>query len=232
LATPQIIAAGGALLSPDHGNLKLARYVLEATGKPKPRICFVPTASGEDTVVVAAFFETYAPFGLETAVLRFFKRTPADLRAFLFEFDIVQIGGGNTRSMLAVWKHWGFDTVLREAWERGIVLCGSSAGSICWFEEGVTDSVAVNLGAMQCLGFLAGSNCPHYDGEKDRRPSYHRLVAAGEIGPGIACDDNAAVHYHGTELHAAVAGLQAARAYRVERAGTDARETALDTRVL
>jgi peptidase E len=232
LATPQIIAAGGALLSPDQSNVKLARYVLEATGKPRPRICFVPTACGEDTVVVASFFETYAPFGLETSVLRFFRRTPADLRAYLFEFDVVQISGGNTRSMLAVWKHWGFDAVLREAWERGIVLCGSSAGSICWFEEGVTDSVAVNLGAMQCLGFLAGSNCPHYDGEKDRRPSYHRLVAAGEIGPGIACDDNAAVHYHGTELHAAVAGLQAARAYRVERAGTDARETALDTRVL
>jgi dipeptidase E len=232
LATPQIIAAGGALLSADQSNVKLARYVLEATGRPKPRICFVPTASGEDTVVVAAFFETYAPFGLETAVLRFFRRTPADLRAFLFEFDIVQVSGGNTRSMLAVWKHWGFDAVLREAWERGIVLCGSSAGSICWFEEGVTDSVAVNLTATQCLGFLAGSHCPHYDGEKDRRPSYHRLVAAGEIQPGIACDDNAAVHYRGRELYAAVAGLPTARAYRVERIGTSARETVLDTRAL
>jgi peptidase E len=232
LATPQIIAAGGALLSPDQSNVKLARYVLEATGKPRPRICFVPTACGEDTVVVASFFETYAPFGLETSVLRFFRRTPADLRAYLFEFDVVQISGGNTRSMLAVWKHWGFDAVLREAWERGIVLCGSSAGSICWFEEGVTDSVAVNLTVMECLGFLAGSNCPHYDGEKDRRPAYQRLVAAGEIGPGIACDDNAAVHYHGTELHAIVAGLPTAHAYRVERNGASARETVLETRGL
>jgi dipeptidase E len=232
LATPQIIAAGGALLSPDQSNVKLARYVLEATGKPKPRICFVPTACGEDTVVVASFFETYAPFGLETSVLRFFRRTPVDLRAYLFAFDVVQIGGGNTRSMLAVWKHWGFDAVLREAWERGIVLCGSSAGSICWFEEGVTDSVAVNLTAMECLGLLAGSNCPHYDGEKDRRPAYQRLVAAGEIGPGIACDDNAAVHYHGTGLHAIVAGLPTARAYRIEREGAGARETVLETRGL
>ena len=232
MATPQIIAAGGALLSPDQSNVKLARYVLEATGKPRPRICFVPTACGEDTVVVASFFETYAPFGLETSVLRFFRRTPADLRAYLFEFDVVQISGGNTRSMLAVWKHWGFDAVLREAWERGIVLCGSSAGSICWFEEGVTDSVAVNLTVMECLGFLAGSNCPHYDGEKDRRPAYQRLVAAGEIGPGIACDDNAAVHYHGTELHAIVAGLPTAHAYRVERAAAGAHETVLETRAL
>lgn len=232
MASPQIVAAGGGLLSPDLGNVRLVRYVLDACGKEKPRVCYVPTASGEDPANVSAFFETYGRFGIEGAVLRFFRRTPVDLRDYLFAFDVVHVGGGNTRSMLAVWRHWGFDAVLREAWERGIVLCGSSAGSICWFEEGVTDSVAGDLTAMECLRFLGGSNCPHYDGEKDRRPAYHRLVGSGAIGPGIACDDNAAVHYRGTDLYAIVAGLPQARAYRIERDGDVARETPLDTRAL
>lgn len=204
------------------------RYVLEASGKPKPRACFVPTASGESLPVIGVFYETYARFGLELDVLHFFRRTPQDLRAYLFAFDVVHVGGGNTRSMLAVWKHWGFDAVVREAWERGIVLCGSSAGSICWFEEGLTDSVAGDLLPMEGLGFLRGSNCPHYDGEKDRRPSYQRLVASGAMRAGIACDDGVALHYKDDSLHAIVSARPPARAYRVEQADGALKETPLD----
>ena len=220
------------MLAPDSGNVKLERYILDACGKERPRVCFVPTASGEDLTVVGRFFETYARFGLELDVLRFFRRTPEDLREHLFGFDVVHVGGGNTRSMLAVWKHWGFDAIVREAWERGIVLCGSSAGSICWFEQGVTDSVAGPLRPMPCLGLLPGSHCPHYDGEAERRPAYRRLVASGEIAGGIACDDGAAVHFTGREPLRAVASRPAARAYRLERIETEARETPLDTTVL
>ncbi len=208
------------------------RYILDASGKPKPRVCFVPTASGESLPVVLAFYETYARFGLELDVLHFFRRTPQDLRAYLFTFDVVHVGGGNTRSMLAVWKHWGFDAVLREAWERGIVLCGSSAGSICWFEEGLTDSVAGDLLPMECLGFVGGSNCPHYDGEKDRRPSYQRLVGSGAMRAGIACDDGVALHYKDEALHAIVSSRPPARAYRVEQAGGAPKETPLDALAL
>ena len=175
----QIVAAGGGLLV-ETGPLKLERYILEATGKRKPRVAFVPTASGDDPLNIARFFESHARFGLELGVLRFFRRTPADLRDFLFGFDAVYVGGGNTRSMLAVWEHWGFTGVVREAYARGIVLCGSSAGSICWFEEGVTDSIAGELTPMAALGMLEGSHCPHYDGEKERRPSYQRLETALE----------------------------------------------------
>jgi len=232
LTVKQIVAVGGALLAPETGNFKLERYILDACGKPKPRVCYVPTASGEDTNYVSRFFETYARFGLELDVLRFFRRTPEDLREFLFGFDVVHVGGGNTRSMLAVWRHWGFDAVVREAWERGIVLCGSSAGSICWFEAGLTDSVAGELRAMTCLGFLAGSHCPHYDGEKERRPSYQGLVASGALPPGIACDDGAGLHFRDAELGAIVASRPEARAYRVERVDGAARETPLETRVL
>jgi dipeptidase E len=232
MAAPTIVAMGGGVLVPDTGNFKLERYILDACGKEKPRVCFVPTASGEDVNYVARFFEAYARFGVRLDVLRFFRRTPANLRDYLSNFDVVHVGGGNTRSMLAVWRDWNFDTVLREAWQRGAVLCGSSAGSICWFEAGVTDSIAGELGALPGLGFLAGSNCPHYDGEIERRPAYRKLVASGAIAPGIACDDGAGLHYIGDTLHAVVSARPAARAYRLERVGDTARETILDATIL
>jgi len=233
MASPsQIIAIGGGTLDVEAGNLKLERYILDTCGKEKPRVCFVPTATGEAIAQVVRFYASYARFGATLDVLSFFRRTPVDLRAFLFEFDIVHVGGGNTRSMLAVWRHWGFDAVLREAWERGIVLCGSSAGSICWFEEGLTDSLEGELTKMDCLGFLAGSNCPHYDGEKDRRPAYRRLVANGTISDGIAADDGAGLHYVGRTLQRIVSARPGARAYRVERSGAEARETPLEANAL
>ena len=227
-----IIASGGAVLAPDTGNLALERYILDTCGKAKPRVCFVPTASGDDVTYVARFFESYARFGVGMDVLRFFRRTPADLREYLLAFDVVHVGGGNTRSMLATWRYWGFDEIVREAWERGIVLCGSSAGSICWFEDGLTDSVAGELTAMTALGFLRGSNCPHYDGEKERRPAYQRLVAAQELGSGYACDDGVALHYTGTQLMEIVTSRPNSTAYRVERGARSARETRLDARAL
>lgn len=143
----------------DGDGLRLERYIVDACGKAKPRLCFVPTASGDDPTYVVRCYESYGRLGVATEVLRFFRRTPAQLGEYLASFDIVHVGGGNTRSMLAVWRHWGFDAVLRDAWQRGTLLCGSSAGSICWFEQGVTDSLAGALVPMPCLGFLAGSNC-------------------------------------------------------------------------
>jgi peptidase E len=226
---PQIVAIGGGVLVPETGNFALERYVLDACGAAKPRVAFVPTASGDDAGYVARFFESYAALGAAVEVLRFFRRTPEDLRAFIFSFDVVHVGGGNTRSMLAVWRHWEFDAILREAWQRGIVLGGSSAGAICWFEGGLTDSTAGELQAMPCLGFLEGSYCPHYDGEPERRPTYRRLVAAGTIADGYACDDGAALHFEGTRLLRAVAGRPNARAYRVENRAGKAVETPLDT---
>jgi peptidase E len=231
-ATRQIVALGGGVLLPESGNFKLERYILDACGKARARVCFVPAASGDDVTYVARFYEAYSRFDCSLDVLRFFRRTPADLAAHLSTFDVVHVGGGNTRSMLAVWRHWGFDAVLRQAWERGVVLCGSSAGAICWFEEGVTDSVAGELTRMPCLGFAGGSFCPHYDGEAERRPSYQRMVATGTIGDGYACDDGVGLHVRGSELHAIVSARPAARAYRVERDGDTARETPLDAIVL
>ncbi|MBD5634168.1 MAG: peptidase E [Candidatus Eremiobacteraeota bacterium] len=232
MAESQIVAIGGGVLVPETANFKLERYVLDACGAAKPRVTFVPTASGDDAGYVARFYESYARFGVRVDVLRFFRRTPQDLRAYLLDFDVVHVGGGNTRSMLAVWRHWGFDSVLREAWERGVLLCGSSAGSICWFERALTDSVAGDLESMDGLGFLAGSNCPHYDAEKERRPAYRRLVASGELPAGIACDDGAALHFRGTSLARAVSARPNARAYRVARTPDGSEETALEVEML
>ncbi|MEW5876432.1 MAG: peptidase E, partial [Candidatus Zixiibacteriota bacterium] len=145
----------------------------------------------------------------------FFRRTPADLRSYLLRQDVIYVGGGNTRSMLAVWREWGLPDILCEAWESGVVLAGRSAGAICWFQQGVTDSVADQLLPLDCLGFLTGSCCPHYDGEKDRRPSYHRLLLNGHIAPGIAIDDGVGVHFRGTAPCRVVTSRENATAYQV-----------------
>ncbi len=224
----QIIAIGGGVLLPDSGNLKLEEYVVRTVGVTRPRICYIGTASGDDATGIARFYETYARFDARLGVLQFFRRTPPDLAAFLAEFDAIHVGGGNTASMLTVWRASGLDKILRTAYDRGVVLCGSSAGSICWFEEGITDSIAGDLTRMACLGWLPGSNCPHYDGEKERRPAYHRLIRDGAIGDGIACDDGVGLHFIDEQLHAAVSARPDARAYRVARAGGEARETPLE----
>jgi peptidase E len=185
----------------------MLRYVLGlARG---PRLLYVPTAGMENPYAVTDWLERGA------SVLRFNPWPPADLRAFTLGHDVIVVGGGNTANMLAVWRAHGFDTVLREAWESGAVLTGWSAGMICWFEAGVTDSFGPQLEGMRDgLGFLPGSGCPHYDGEERRRPVYGQLVADG-FPPGIALDDAAGAHFVGTELHEVVATSAAAAGYRV-----------------
>ena len=143
----------------------------------------------------------------------------------MLEQDAIFVGGGNTRSLLAVWRDWGLDLHLRAAWERGIVLGGSSAGSICWFEQGLTDSSAGPLVKLDCLGLLPGSNCPHYDSESLRRPTFRKLVAAGRMIDGLAADDGTALHYVDGRLLRAVASRRQARAWRVRRSGRRAVET-------
>src|SRR5580658_9671377 len=222
----QIIAIGGGVLFPDTACL-VEGYCLAAAQKERPRVLLVPTASGDETATVARFYETYSRFDCRPAHLPFFRRTPVDLRGLVLAQDVVHVSGGNTRSMLAVWRDWGLVEILREAWESGIVLCGSSAGSICWFEEGITDSLAGELGRLDCLGFLAGSNCPHYDGEKERRPTFQRLVGAGVVRDGLAGDDGVGLHLIGESLNAIVSSRPRAAAYRVERTAGTARETRL-----
>jgi peptidase E len=152
---------------------------------------------------------------------------PEDL---LLSQDVIFVGGGSVANMVAVWRVHGLDRILRKAWQAGIVLAGSSAGAICWFDGGTTDSFGHELRAFtDGLGLLAGSYCPHYDSEPGRRPLYHRLIADGTLAGGIACDDGAAAHFIDDTLTELIADRPGASAYRVEPGIT---ETRLETRFL
>jgi peptidase E len=194
-------------------------YVLGLTGKEHPRLMFVPTASAERDDDIAWFFERNAHRADVTA-LRTFPWAPADVRDVILSQDAIFVGGGNTANMLAIWKVHGVDTLMREAWGQGIVLSGWSAGMICWFEHGVTDSFGPQLDSMECLGFLSGSACPHYDGEERRRPRYRELLQGG-LPAGLAADDGVGLHFEGTELAEVITCREGAAAYRVSADGED-----------
>jgi peptidase E len=222
---PQIVAIGG--LGDDREAGVLIRFVLGLTGKERPRVCFVPTASAESPDLLVRFYAELSGFA-ECSHISFFPWPPDGLRELVLSQDALFVSGGNTANMLAIWRAHGFEHVVREAWEQGVVLAGSSAGMICWFEAGVTDSYGPQLDGMRDgLGFLPGSACPHYDGEDRRRPVYHELVAAG-FPSGIAADDAVGLHFVGTELKEAVAAREGGRAYRVEPGS----ETPLEPRFL
>ncbi len=223
----QILAIGGAAMPIETGNLKLVDYFLKMTGRRNPKVAFIGAAHGDADAGRLRFYAAFSQFSCRPAHLPLFARTPRDLASFVHEQDAIFVGGGNTRSMLAVWREWGLDAHLRDAWERGTVLGGVSAGSICWFEYGVTDSVAGPLTPMPCLGFLAGSNCPHYDSEPARRPTFRKLIARGNLPDGLAADDGAALHFIDTRLHRVIAAEPRAKAYRVRKSGSRAVETSL-----
>ena len=223
-----VLAMGGGFLSDPDNNLRLERYFKELTGLDAPKVLFIPTASGDHEPYQLRFFQAFSNLGCKPAVLPFFKRTPVDLAAFVGEHDAIAVGGGNTRSMLAIWRDWGLDGVLREAYERGVPLGGSSAGSICWFDQGITDSIAGSLTALPCLGIVPGSNCPHYDSEADRRPSYQAMVASGAVPDGYAADDGVALHFVDGVFHQAVANRPKSMAWSVRRGPAGAIETAVE----
>ncbi len=231
----RIVAMGGGGFSMEPDNPPLDDLVLSLARSPRPRVCFVPTASGDDQAYVARFYRAFAPRDCRPSDLQLFARTIGDLDAFALAQDVIYVGGGNTASMLAVWRVHGLDRVLRRAWGEGVVLCGLSAGMNCWFEESVTDSFGVDELAPlhDGLGFLPGSACPHYDGEEQRRPVFTTLVAAGELADGWGADDGAALVFAGTALEEVVASRPHATAVRVERtAGGGAEERRLPARYL
>jgi dipeptidase E len=215
-----IVAMGGAAFG-----TALDDFVLGLARGPK--VCFVPTASSESSEYVIRFYETYGAKA-EATHLTFFPWPPENLREFVLSQDVIYVGGGNTANMLAVWRVHGMDVALREAWDAGIVLCGSSAGMICWFDAGVTDSFGPQLEGMpDGLGLLPGSACPHYDAEERRRPVYRALVDAG-FPAGYAAEDTVGLHFEGTELTEVVTALPGKRAYRVEPGS----ETQIEARTL
>ena len=223
---------GGGGFSQEPDNPLLDDFVLSLARRDRPRVCFLGQASGDDAGYFARFHHAFEDRARPTR-LNLFDRTILDLDAFFADVDVVYVGGGNTANLLAIWQVHGLGPVLRGAWEQGVVLAGLSAGAICWFEAGTTDSFGKRLQPLHGgLALLAGSCCPHFHEEPERRPAYHRLVGEGRLPPGYAVDDGAALHFRGTELVEAVASRPDARAFRVERDGDGAREHELPTRYL
>lgn len=211
---------GGGGFSMEPENPLLDEFVLSLARSSRPRVCFLPTASGDADSYTMRFYRAFAALDCHPSDLRLFDRSVLDLEFFVLAQDVIYVGGGNTANLLAVWRIHGIDRLLRRAWEEGIVLCGLSAGMNCWFTQSVTDSFgASRLSPLQDgLGLLPGSSCPHYDGEAQRRPTFHRLISAGELMDGWAADDGAALVFHGETLSEVVASRPEAAGYRVVKA--------------
>jgi peptidase E len=225
MAAGHILAMGGGDVLSTHA--KLEELLLELSGKPRPRIAFLPTAAADSGERIALFLDAFRDRGCEPEVVTLFgmPEQPAERVAAA---DVVYVNGGNTANALALWRVHGVDRALREVWERGGVLGGWSAGGICWFEDGITDSFGPSLRPLaDGLGFLAGSFCPHYDGEPYRRPVYLQAVRDGVVPPGLAADDDAAFHFRGAELVEVVSQREGARGYRVTAEGEEPLEARL-----
>jgi dipeptidase E len=220
------IGGGGFLMEPD--NPLLDRYCLDCTGKAVPKVCFIPTASGDSEDGLSRFYTAFARYPCEPSHLAFFRKPRAgaipldNIAENLLNQDVIYVGGGNTRSMLAVWREWNLDEILRKAWQSGILLAGMSAGAICWFEYGGSDSTGSDkMAALKGLGLIQGSCTPHYDGESNRRPDLHGLIKNNNFPLGIAIDDGAAVLFEGQQIIEVVASRPTAKAYQMkqEKAG-------------
>jgi dipeptidase E len=223
----QIVALGGGGFSMEPRNPRLDDYILRLTQKPRPKVCFIPTASGDSLRYINQFERAFASKA-ETSHLALFRRTVTDLKAFLLALDIIYVGGGNVANLLAVWRLHGVDRILRLAWQNGVILCGVSAGMNCWFEGCVTDSFGPLAPLRDGLGLLPGSARPHYDGEKERRPAYHRFIASGLPG-GLAAEDGAAIHFVSRNILRCVSSRPNAKAYRVQLTKGAIAETPLPT---
>jgi dipeptidase E len=232
-----IVAIGGGTFQVpgvDDGRLDtfLLSLAQERSCRERPRVCYIPTAAADSDATLADFYRAFDDRA-EASHLALFARTVSDIDGFLGGQDLVFIAGGNTVNMLAIWRQHGVDRAVLAAWESGVVMSGVSAGGICWFEGYSTDSYGPELQAVRDgFGVLSGSFIPHYHGEPQRRPLFHRLVADGTLPPGYGVDDGAALVFRGTELAEAVSALPGAAAFRVERVDDDAEETRLSVRML
>ena len=220
-----VIAIGGGMRVPEGQVPVHMDNALRLTGRPEPRICVLNTAGGDDPRWLLGMYDRFARHRARLSHLALFPMpNVADPEDLLLSQDVIFVGGGSVANMVAVWRVHGLDQIMRKAWQAGIVLAGSSAGGICWFEGGTTDSFGRELRAFtDGLGLLAGSYCPHYDSEPTRRPLYHRLIADGTLPGGIACDDGAAAHFVDDEMAEPIADRPGASAYRVEPGDTEIR---------
>ena len=212
----KILIAGGGF------GTTFIRYMATLTGKERPKLCYLPTASADRESGIVRWYQNCATLNVVPSVQASFVSSSRMTQTFeevLLSVDGIVVSGGNTLNQQVIWKAHGIDEVLRKAWDRGIVLGGASAGSLCWFEEGTTDSRPQELTTVVCLGFLKGSHSPHYDTEEDRRPTYHNLIQSGELKPGYACDNDAGIYFADNKVRRVVHTREDAKVYYVALQG-------------
>jgi len=218
-----VMGGGGFAMEPE--NLLLDRYMLSLTGKERPRVCFVGTASGDAQSYLDKFYDSYKTLECEPVHLSLFKPPKQSLESFVMNQDLIHVGGGNTKNLICLWKEWNLDKIILQASRNGVVLSGMSAGMLCWFEDVITDSFGDELTRMNGLGILPGSACPHYDGEALRRPTYLDLIRKGTVQGGLALDDGAGALFIGGKLDSCVSSRPNAGAYLIET------KTAIETKL-
>ncbi|GGA83356.1 putative peptidase YgaJ [Puia dinghuensis] len=224
------MGGGGFSMEPD--NPLLDAYVVAQARKKNPAVCFFPHATDDATRYALNFFKAFSRLDARPAFLSLFTPPTADLESYLLEQDVIYVGGGNTRNMLALWREWGLDKILQKAYAEGVVLAGISAGANCWFEECSTDSVPGKLSVLACLGILKGSFCPHYDGEAERRPTLHQFHLTGQMKAGYAADDGAAGHFIDDVFSGGVSSRPWAKVYGLRLEDGSVVEEVLPTRFL
>ena len=212
----KILIAGGGF------NTAFIRYMAELTGKPRPKLLYLPTASADSPTGIITWYRNCSSLNVEASHQISFIASTQQARSWeevFLSVDGIVCSGGNTLNQQAIWKAQGIDVILKQAWDRGIVLGGASAGSLCWFEEGTTDSRPKELSTVQGLGFLKGSHSPHYDAEPGRRPLYQKLVGSGQMKPGYACDNDAGIYFEDNTVKRVVSARAAAKVYYVSVEG-------------
>ncbi|ASU32308.1 Type 1 glutamine amidotransferase-like domain-containing protein [Mucilaginibacter xinganensis] len=227
--TKKILLTGGA-----YGPVWM-NYLIKLTGKDKPKVCFLPTASGDSQAYINYWMESAKKLSIEPFVQRVFIESASQKVSFeesLLGMDAILVPGGNTLDMMALWKAHGIDKVLKKAWEKGIVLTGSSAGTICWFHEGLSDSRPIALSKVECLGFLKGSISPHYHSSKTRASVYQEMVLKGEMKPGYGLDENAGLYFENEKIAKVLAGDSKSKVYKVTVENGAITEQVMETEII
>ena len=198
-----IIAIGGGGFGRKNSSLLIEEYLLSISGKDYPKICFLPTATGDNDSYIVRFYSIFTRLKCIPSHIEFFKRT-IDIENHIMDQDIIFVGGGNTKSMLAIWNDWGMSQLLKDAYNKGVIMSGVSAGAICWFTSGITDSWDNELRILPCLNFISGTCCPHYDEEPARIPFVKSALENNLIDNCLSIEGNCALHLRDNNPYRAI----------------------------
>ncbi len=219
-----IFAIGGGAFDTDQPQRSaLDRYILSLSPKPNPKICLIPTASGDSLLRIARFNRAAESLPCQPTTCELYRPPTHDLEDFILSQDLIYVSGGSTYNMLALWRAWNLDSILKKAWQQGIPLTGTSAGANCWFRRCSTDSFHGELSAMDCLNWIPLDFCPHYNEEENRRPTLHNLIASNQMQKTLACDGGAGCLFQGTEFQKVVSVDTNCTAYWVNKDGNESR---------